>query len=400
MSLTTFRLGRQVLERIQSYHHDAYFVGGCVRDLLLDRPIGDIDIATSATPEQIMTIFDKVIPIGTDFGTVIVRHQHQSFEVTTFRLDGDYSDQRHPDSVKFVHSIDLDLERRDFTINALAMDKDGEVIDLFSGKKDLKNKKIKAVGNGYDRFVEDPLRIIRALRFSSQLGFTIEEKTFAHMKLVTKQIETIAIERIANEITKLFAGDYVDFSLNYLIETKVYNYLPIMVESPYIVSKIPRPLIPLYSFGEVITLLHHLEQTIPVTRWVNAWKCSNKIKREAIELTKAIQHFQEKGIDPLLVYHLSSDYYAGFIRLIKILFPKEQLAKEHIIEIKGNLTIHSKQDLAVHGNEIQALFPNRKPGPWLGKLINQIELNVVLGKLKNNKSDLKEWIKCHPPEIN
>src|SRR5699024_609682 len=140
--------GKKVIIEIENNGHSAYFVGGCVRDLLLNRPIGDIDIATSALPEQIQAIFPQVIPVGIEHGTVIVRYNHVSYEVTTFRLDGEYSDQRHPDSVQFIDRIDEDLERRDFTINALAMDKKGKIIDLFAGKKDLARRMIRTVGNG------------------------------------------------------------------------------------------------------------------------------------------------------------------------------------------------------------------------------------------------------------
>src|SRR5690625_1728121 len=143
-----FQDGITILRTIEQAGHQAYFVGGSVRDLLLDRVIGDIDIATSAPPQLIQKIFPKVIPVGIEHGTVTVRHEHTSFEVTTFRLDGEYTDQRHPDSVRFIHDIDRDLQRRDFTINALAMDKHGAILDLFDGKGDLKRKIIRTVGNG------------------------------------------------------------------------------------------------------------------------------------------------------------------------------------------------------------------------------------------------------------
>lgn len=130
-----FIKAKPILEKLEKHRFEAYFVGGCVRDLLLNRSIKDIDIATSATPEEVQKLFPKVIPVGIEHGTVIVRHEHESYEVTTFRLDGDYSDSRHPDSVEFIKKIDKDLERRDFTINALAMDKTGEIIDLLKEKK-------------------------------------------------------------------------------------------------------------------------------------------------------------------------------------------------------------------------------------------------------------------------
>src|SRR5690625_359631 len=145
MRTKSFLTGIEVIEKLEAYDYQAFFVGGCVRDLLLERSIGDIDIATSASPSAVQQVFDKVIPVGMEHGTVIVRHKHQSFEVTTFRVDGEYTDQRHPDEVKFINTIDKDLERRDFTINALAMDKNGITIDLFNGKKNIKEKIIRTV---------------------------------------------------------------------------------------------------------------------------------------------------------------------------------------------------------------------------------------------------------------
>src|SRR5699024_9403305 len=129
----SFNDGKKVIKEIEKHHHKAYFVGGCVRDFLLNRSIGDIDIATSALPDQIQQIFPQVIPVGIEHGTVIVRYNHVSYEVTTFRLDGKYTDQRRPDSVQFIDRINEDLERRDFTINALAMDLNGNITDLFDG---------------------------------------------------------------------------------------------------------------------------------------------------------------------------------------------------------------------------------------------------------------------------
>ncbi len=193
-----------VLNILESHGYKAYFVGGCVRDLLCGHDVGDIDIATSATPDAVQEIFDKVIPVGLEHGTVIVRHAHQSYEVTTFRTDGDYSDQRHPDSVEFMQTIDEDLKRRDFTMNALAMDKEGIIIDLFGGQKDIQRGLIRTVGNGVDRFQEDPLRIIRAVRFASQLGFSIATETLDAMKTAKQEMETIAVERIAHEMEKFF----------------------------------------------------------------------------------------------------------------------------------------------------------------------------------------------------
>src|SRR5690625_2354099 len=204
-----FQTASEVIDKLEENGHEAFFVGGSVRDFLLNKEVKDIDIATSASPTVVQTLFDKVIPVGIDHGTVIVRHKGVSYEVTTFRQDGTYSDQQHPDEVIFINTIEEDLKRRDFTINALAMNKQGNIIDLFEGQKDIQLKKIRSVGNARERFLEDPLRIIRALRFSSQLGFEIETETLHQMKRLNKEIETVAVERLTNEFTKLFQGEFV-----------------------------------------------------------------------------------------------------------------------------------------------------------------------------------------------
>src|SRR5690625_1954927 len=141
----SFKKAKPIIDQIEKHGYKAYFVGGCVRDYLLKHDIGDIDIATSASPEDIIRLFSTVIPVGIEHGTVIVRHDHESYEVTTFRVDGTYSDHRHPDSVKFIDQIDYDLQRRDFTINAIAMDKNGQILDLFDGQKDISQKIIRTV---------------------------------------------------------------------------------------------------------------------------------------------------------------------------------------------------------------------------------------------------------------
>ncbi len=386
---------KEVLNQIENHAYDAYFVGGCVRDLLLKREIGDIDIATSAPPSVIQQIFNKVIPVGLEHGTVIVRHRHQSYEVTTFRVDGNYSDQRHPDTVEFIQTIDQDLKRRDFTINALAMDKQGNVIDLFDGRSDIENKIIQTVGNGYDRFTEDPLRIIRALRFSSQLGFSISLNTIKDMKLVKSEIENIAVERINNEISKLFAGDYIETGINYLIDTKVYQHLPIMNEYPNIIGLLPKNIQAVRSFGGVIALFHFLDPTISIKKWADKWKCSNKVKNEAILLSEALLHFKNSGLDRWLVYLLPTDYYQVFSELVNILFKQIVLAEE-MEHLDRSLPIKSKKDLAITGDDVRELFPQLKSGPWIRNTLTAVEHEVLSGNLKNNKMVLKDWIKWNP----
>lgn len=395
-----FLRAKPVIENIEAHGYKAYFVGGCVRDLLLKREIKDVDIATSALPEEIQAIFDKVIPVGIEHGTVIVRHAHESYEVTTFRLDGIYTDQRHPDQVEFIDQIDEDLRRRDFTMNAIAMDISGNQIDLFGGAADIEAGLIRTVGNGYDRFMEDALRIIRGLRFASQLGFSIEPETLDHMHQVKQQIESLAVERLANEFTKLFAGDYVEKGLNYLETLEIDSYLPVLDMHPNIIKALPKSFKPLQTFAEVIALFHIVEPTISIQTWITAWKCSNQTKQEAVKLVQAFLDYRQNGLNALLVYRLTPAYFTGFLRLLTNLLPEsvESLAK--LVEIKIEIPIESKSDFALNGHDISALFPDLKKGKWLGILMDQLEIAIVFGKIGNTKSELKDWIKWNPPEVN
>lgn len=185
---------------------DAYFVGGCVRDSLLGRCCNDIDIATSAMPENIISMFEHTIPTGIKHGTVTVIIDGNNIEITTFRQEDGYKDSRHPDNVIFVPNLEDDLSRRDFTINALASSKNGEIIDLFGGLEDLNSGIIKAVGNPEKRFDEDALRIVRAFRFASVLGFKIESKTNTAAAHYSNKISNISGERIYSELLKLASG--------------------------------------------------------------------------------------------------------------------------------------------------------------------------------------------------
>ncbi len=196
-----------VLRRLNRGGFAAYVVGGCVRDALLGRPNDDWDVTTSARPEQVMALFPgHAIPTGLQHGTVTVRQDGQSFEVTTFRADGVYSDHRHPDEVTFSTDLAEDLKRRDFTVNAMAMDADGQITDLFGGQADLRSRVIRAVGDPDRRFEEDALRILRGLRFASVLGFTVEEGTAAAIRRKAPTLRAIAAERITVEMTKLLCG--------------------------------------------------------------------------------------------------------------------------------------------------------------------------------------------------
>jgi len=203
-----------------------YLVGGAVRSYISGKTPVDYDLATDALPEQIIPIFRNVIPTGIDHGTVTVFFEGMKLEVTTFRIDGAYTNSRHPDSISYSSSITEDLKRRDFTINAMAIDPiTGKLIDPHDGKKDIRHKIIRAIGVPEERFSEDGLRVLRACRFASQLQFTIEENTFKGMAQEAKRLVFISSERIRDEIKHILLSDKPSTALYIMKETGVFKYI-------------------------------------------------------------------------------------------------------------------------------------------------------------------------------
>lgn len=196
-----------IIDTFYNNGFEAFLVGGCIRDYLLNKTPKDYDIATSATPDQTISLFEKTIPTGLQHGTVTVVIENENFEVTTYRTESEYIDNRHPEKVEFVKNIKEDLSRRDFTINAFAYNHKKGLLDFFEGKSDLKNKIIRAVGNSDIRFNEDALRMLRAIRFSSQLDFDIAKDTLSNIEKNNLLINNISFERIRDEISKILISN-------------------------------------------------------------------------------------------------------------------------------------------------------------------------------------------------
>ncbi len=201
----------KIIKILQSNGYEAYAVGGCIRDIILGRTPNDWDITTSALPGDVKRIFKRTVDTGIEHGTVTVLMQDQSFEVTTYRTDGEYKDARHPENVEFVKDLKEDLQRRDFTINAMAYNYENGLQDPFGGYDDLKNKLIRCVGDPMERLSEDALRILRAVRFSAQLSFDIDEETKRAIRILAPNLAKISAERICTELIKLLVSKHPEY---------------------------------------------------------------------------------------------------------------------------------------------------------------------------------------------
>lgn len=215
---------KQIISRLEKADFEAYAVGGCVRDSILKRSPEDWDITTSAKPEEVKRLFSTTIDTGLQHGTVTVVIEKEGFEVTTFRLDGDYTDGRHPDRVAFTSSLTEDLRRRDFTINAMAYSEKRGLIDEFDGERDLEDGVIRAVGDACERFSEDALRMLRAIRFAGQLNFKIADETFDAIKELSPNIAKVSVERIAKELEKLLLSGNPEY-IALVYETGIFSVI-------------------------------------------------------------------------------------------------------------------------------------------------------------------------------
>lgn len=388
-----FEQARPIMQQIEAAGFEAYFVGGSVRDTMLKDPIHDVDIATSAYPNEIKQIFDRTVDTGIEHGTVMVLDHGHGYEITTFRTESGYQDFRRPDSVTFVRSLTEDLQRRDFTINALAMRENGEVIDLFNGLKDLKNGIIRAVGEPQQRFHEDALRMMRAARFASQLDFSIDPKTVAGIEANASLLTKIAVERIRVELEKLFMGQNPASGITVFVNTKLYQYCPIL--APFEADLRQLATFSNWSLTmptEVWSLLaytfyFHDKQ---INHFLRAWKTSNQVITDTVQIVSAINDILEEVVTPEILFK------TGRKRLISankiaLLFDG-QLSTDHILKQYDQLPIKLKSELAINGKQLLQEI-GLQPGPKVGKVLAQLESDVVNGEIENRHELLIETAK-------
>lgn len=377
-----------VLERINQAGFEVYFVGGCVRDTLLQRPLHDVDLATSAYPQEIKQIFPQTIDTGIEHGTVTVIYQKKAYEITTFRTESGYQDYRRPDKVEFVRSLKEDLKRRDFTINALAMNAQGEIIDLFAGMADLQQRQIRAVGVAADRFHEDALRMLRAVRFQAQLNFTIEKQTLAGIKTNAALLSHIATERIREEFIKLMEGCNRQAGLISLYQTQLYRFCPGLAtyDFPKILQFAAGQITDEATVWSFLAYLGKLKRA-QVRPFLRQWKVANnniKLAQAAIEL---LNNYQESNWQLYIAGQAATAIAAQVLRLTC----QQELA-EQLIEQYQDLPLKSPQQLAINGQQIMQVL-NLSPGPQIGQYLKQIQQAIVAGQLVNDYPTIVNYLK-------
>ncbi|MCF6137554.1 CCA tRNA nucleotidyltransferase [Pseudalkalibacillus berkeleyi] len=392
----SLKKAKEIIRQLHKNGHEAYIVGGVVRDQLLGRPLGDIDIATSAIPEMVQRIFEKTIPVGIEHGTVIVRMEGESFEVTTFRKEGEYEDFRHPSEVVFHDSIEKDLSRRDFTVNAMALSSDGKIIDPYSGKEDLANKLIRAVGNAEDRFQEDPLRMMRALRFISTLGFHLHQDTRLALISCGPLLKKVSVERIREEFTKLLLGRHCEQALKCIKEMRLDPFLP---SGPFALTfnQVTK-----YDWNHLETAVERwagLLIRIGVERpydWLNEWKLPTILRKRISELVQIIRAEPDFSCD-LTLYHYGVEQMVSASNVKRFMNEDPGVSEKHILNRYDQLSLKDRSQLAIDGNDLMDMV-KRTPGPWIAEILEEIEQRVVKGEVKNTFPDIKEWInECKRP---
>lgn len=381
-----------IIETLNQKGFEACIVGGCVRDSLLGRVPGDWDITTSALPGQVKAAFRRTIDTGIAHGTVTVMRGKEAYEVTTYRIDGEYEDGRHPKNVVFTSSLAEDLKRRDFTINAMAYSRRDGLTDLFDGAADLKNGVIRCVGDPKERFTEDALRILRAIRFRAQLDFDIEEGTRGAIRALAPTLIHVSKERIQTELTKLLLSDHPDY-IRELFEDGLAPYVSrtfpsIRPENIFIDSRLPavRRLrwaallrhLTEQEAGQILKELKMDNDTIAGVRLlVRWWKAP--VEAEEIPVRKVMSQMSAGQFDDLMTF--------------KKLVPErpetsEELAKicetAELIRRRGDCV--SLKTLAVTGRDL--MEAGLKPGPAMGETLGLLLGLVLEHPEKNEKEQL------------
>ncbi|MCI1910575.1 MAG: CCA tRNA nucleotidyltransferase [Lactobacillus amylovorus] len=379
-----------VLRTLEDAGFEAYFVGGSVRDVLLHRHVHDVDITTSAYPEEVKELFDKSIDTGIKHGTVTVLYGGESYEITTFRTESGYQDFRRPDHVTFVQNLDEDLKRRDFTINALAMDMHGDIVDLFNGIEDLKNHIIRAVGNPEKRFHEDALRMMRAVRFMSQLEFKLEEKTEQAIKDNHELLKKISVERIREEFVKMGLGPFSRQAFQIFLDTQLSEDVPDFAGKKDLLQVYPQlkfsPTMETSLWAVIIILLKVSNENIG--KFMRDWKNSNAMTKKVEQIIKMFDLIADHVPTDYELFEAGKDIIINTIDVADIL--GQPVSSEALVDRYLALPIKTPSELAVDGRFL--IKRGMRPGAQLGRTLNQIRKKVVACEIENSEEAIEQYL--------
>ena len=352
----------KVLEIITSYGYQAYIVGGYPRDLYLKRSSTDIDICTDATPKEIMEIFKEVITTNSEYGSVIISYDKIKFEITTFRNEENYLNFRRPNKIKYVETLEEDIKRRDFTINTLCIDKDGQQIDLLNAKSDLDNKIIRMVGNPKIKLKEDALRILRAIRFATILNFELEPVLKAYIKKYSSIVRRLSRERRKEELDIIFSSPNKEYGIKLLCELHLADALEIPLLKKI---KITPSMIVTWAQLNVLNKYHF-----------------NSTEKDTI--LKIIELKDKDILDKKTLYEYG-------LYACTLASELKDIDKRKLNEIYASMPIHSKLDIALKPEAICEVL-EKEPGGFLKDLIKDLENKILNKELKNTEKDITLYI--------
>jgi len=351
----------EVLNIIYDYGYEGYIVGGFVRDMLLGIKSRDVDITTNATPMELKNIFPNIEVINSVYGAVTLYYKKCRFEITTYRMDLDYLDNRHPNSIIYVNSLKTDLLRRDFTINTICMDKNGQIVDLLNGQIDLGNKLIRTVGNSVDTFKDDALRMLRAIRFATILDFKLSDEIVDAINKNKELLKNLSYERKKMELDKIFTSSRAKEGIELLKK---------------------------FQLADILELTH-LDRVFDYSDLIGIWSMINtskypfkKSERDLME--KVNIAYELDNLDNLVLYK-----YGLYINLLAGI--NKSIDKKTILKKYKQLPIKERSDILISVQDICCLL-KKEPGSFISEIYDDLEKKILNGLLKNDKDELKRYI--------
>lgn len=391
-----------IIERLKEHGFEGFAVGGCVRDSLLKKTPTDWDITTDALPEDMKKIFKKTFDTGIAHGTVTVLMDGVGYELTTYRIDGNYSDGRHPDSVSFSKNLSEDLCRRDFTINAMAYSHNKGIVDLFDGRKDLQNGIIRAVGDAKKRFDEDALRMLRAVRFAAQLGFKIDDDTFEAIREKAKLLSKVSKERIFVELNKSLCGDFAQ-NIKMVYTSGLYRYIgkEFAKLGENIYDFYPRKFSNKKHMYWAV-FLENIENVEAVKKILFELKSDNATRNNAYLLVKELKNPLPSSDEDIRwsLHRIGADLFCDYIEILKsdkknvdILDKIDNIENRYSLILKENHAYEISM-LDITGKDLMDIGISK--GPKIGEVLEFLLEKVIENPLNNEKSILlrlaKEFI--------